>query len=379
MLRRLVSRVGITRHCAHNLGKVHLVKIQILGPLEVMNAGVSVVPSAPKVRQVLAVLALNANRTVSTSRLVEELWGDRPPVSWATTLQTYIYQLRRWLSGVAGTTHSLETRPCGYRLAGPAEDLDVHEFERLIAVGTTHLHEGDPVAAAGALQQALLSWRDQPLLDLPTGSVLQSEVVRLNSMRQAALEASLDAELQLGHCQQVVAAITAELARDPNHEGMHGRLMVALYRCGRRSDALAVYQQIRERLAEELGLDPGPELQKIHRAVLDDTMEPCSPAAVPPSSTSRHLGSPPAQLPPNHELSGRETELAWFDHLLHTAPTSQPLVLSVIGAPGVGFPHYVCMPRTESEPNIRTRSSTPTSPAPATHRPSWQISCAPPA
>jgi DNA-binding SARP family transcriptional activator len=316
-------------------------ELRVLGMFEVNRGGAVVTPSAPKLRQVLALLSTRANSPVHTRQLVDELWEDRPPASWATTLQTYIYQLRKLLAlGEQGQPAALHTRPSGYLLSLPPGTLDLHRFERLAAQGTAEMRGGHFEAAADTLRAALELWRGPALSDVTLGPILQADVVRLEECRNGVLEMRLDADLALGRYQQLISELAGLSAGNPTHEGLHGRLMLALYRAGRRSDALQVFQRVRAALAEDLGLEPGPELQRIHRAVLssDPATDAFGAAAAPvPASgpAAARPVDPPAQLPPDVVVVGREAELARLERLLVERPDAAAAV-SVVGAPGVG-------------------------------------------
>ncbi len=308
-------------------------EIRLLGPLEVLDAKRLITPTAPKVRRVLALLALNANRPVGTHRLVEELWGDRPPMSWSTTLQTYIYQLRKWMNDHATAGQSLDTRPGGYQLSMPEGCIDLFGFRKMSAAGIAELGSGQHRTACRTLESAMSLWRDRALDDLHAGPLLETEIARLHSQRRMTLEAWLDAQMLLGRHHDVVTTTEVELAQDPTNENLCHRLITALYHCGRRRDALEKYHQIRVALAHELGLDPSPELRDLHRAVLADKVEPPADGGTDQPGPVEAL---PAHLPPDCQQVGRESELSWFRELLRNAPMNRPVVVSVVGQPGVG-------------------------------------------
>lgn len=320
--------------------------VKVLGPLEVIRDGVPITPSAPKLQRVFSLLAVSANHIVRTEQLIEELWEENPPTSVKTTLQTYVYQLRKLLELDAAQRPSarvgredgqpvLLTLSGGYMLAVDREALDSSHFERQATQGWTELDAGDPEAAFHTLDAALKLWRGSALADLNPGPVLQAEVLRLDEMRKNALEHRIDAALQLDRHQEVLGELTRLAARQLTHEGFQAKLMLALYRSGRRSEALGVYQRTRTALADELGLDPGAELQRIHRAVLaaNGSLD-ADPARARRRPARRE---PPRQLPPaGPGLVGVETEL----HTIVTAVTTPgrrgPAVVTVDGPPGSG-------------------------------------------
>lgn len=311
---------------------------RILGMFEVAHGDVIVTPSAPKLRRVLALLAVHANTLVHTWQLMDELWDDRPPASSSTTLQTYIYQLRKLL-GLAELGHqtALHTRPSGYLLSMPPQALDLRRFEDLAGQGAEEMRRGCVDAAADTLRAALDLWRGPALSDIDAGPVLQADVVHLDELRNSTLELRLDADLQLGRCQQLVGELTWQTALNPTHEGLHGRLMLALYRCGRRSEALQVFQRIRRVLSDDLGLEPGPDLQRMHRAILASDPElDCYGNAPVTAGRPAAPVDPPAQLPPAVALVGRDAELDRVERLVLGRPADTPITVSVVGAPGIG-------------------------------------------
>ncbi|MER5474917.1 AfsR/SARP family transcriptional regulator [Streptomyces sp. NPDC002935] len=247
-------------------------KIQVLGPLSAAVNGMSIVPTAGKPRQILALLALYPGRVVPVPTLMEEIWGTDLPQSALTTLQTYILQLRRRLGtamgpGAPGAAKDvLATRHGGYLLQIPGEAVDVREYERLVTQGQ-QAHDEDE-QAAGAYRAALDLWQGPALVDVRVGPILSIEVMRLEESRLVTRERRIDADLRLGRHVEVIAELTDLIARHPQHEGLHSQAMVALYRSGRQAAALGVYQRLRSRLIEELGVEPAPQLQRLHHAML---------------------------------------------------------------------------------------------------------------
>ncbi|MFF3323726.1 BTAD domain-containing putative transcriptional regulator [Streptomyces sp. NPDC002889] len=249
-------------------------RVEVLGTLRGEAAGVGVLPSASKPRQILALLALNAQHIVPVPVLMEELWGAGPPRSAPTTLQTYILQLRRRLrSAIPGITgvwdkNVLVTRHGGYLLDVEPADVDALEFDRLAAAGHTAFELGDMAQASGNLTAALGLWRGPALADVPHGRHLGIEVTRLEESRLGALERRICADLRLGRHREVIAELCALCERHPLHEGLRSLQMLAYCADGRSSDALIAYKRLRETLVEELGLEPSPRTQRLHRAIL---------------------------------------------------------------------------------------------------------------
>lgn len=321
-------------------------QVRLLGPLDVSRQGIPVTPSAPKLRQVFALLALHANKIVRNEKLIEELWEDNPPASVTTTLQTYVYQLRKLLkldksgSGPGGdewgVRPALRTSLGGYLLSIDPTALDVHCFQDLAERGRRDLEAGRVADAARTLARAVGLWRGQALVDVSCGPILSAETLRLEELRKSTLERRIDADLRLGRHQELLGELTGLVAEQPTHEGFQGKLMLALHRSGRRSEALHAYQRLRRALAHELGLDPSGELQRLHRAVL--TADRC--LDLPPGEVTVAGGArpePPCHLPPKGgELIGRDTALRQVLAGLSSVDRASPAVVVVTGPPGSG-------------------------------------------
>ncbi|MFB7248832.1 hypothetical protein CW362_30630 [Streptomyces populi] len=253
--------------------------IELLGTLDVRENGVSITPTAPKPRQVLALLALHADQVVSVAALTEELWGSTPPRSARTTLQTYVLQLRELITaalergrpeeGKRRTAKNvLATLPGGYLLDSGEGTSDVREFERLAGVGYRAIDAGDFQGAVRQLRKGLELWTGPAFADVQLGEVLQMEAKRLDETRLCALDQRIEADLRLGRHRDLLAELTVLVNRYPTHENLHGQYMLALYRSGRRSEALTAYQRVRTTLVQELGLEPSVDLRRIQRLIL---------------------------------------------------------------------------------------------------------------
>lgn len=240
-------------------------QIAILGSVEPrMNGQVVGVP-AGKQRAVLTWLAIRAPQPVSAEAAAEALWPRAAPAEAMRSLQATVSRLRRSL-GAAGS--ALETVASGYRLAVEADAVDARRFETLVDAARTARVGGDGAAARRLLDDALGLWRGPALADVGFESFAQAEIARLGELRVAALEERIDARLSEGEHALVVAELEQLSAEHPSRERLVGLLMLALYRCGRQSDALEAYTRARRRLDEELGLGPSPELQRIQEAIL---------------------------------------------------------------------------------------------------------------
>jgi predicted ATPase/class 3 adenylate cyclase/DNA-binding winged helix-turn-helix (wHTH) protein len=247
-------------------------RYRLLGPLEVIGEnGEAVALTGGRERVLLASLVLGGNQVVSTDRLVDALWGDDPPATAANALQVQVSKLRKKLSA-AGADQSLSSAPQGYVIrTGPGE-VDLEEFERLASKATG----GDPADVSLRLHEALAIWRGPALADV-SSDLLQGEKTRLEQLRLLTFERRIEADLALGRHAELVGELEALVQADPLREGSRRQLMLALYRSGRQADALATYKAAREVLAEELGIDPGPGLQALEMAILNQDPELAAP------------------------------------------------------------------------------------------------------
>ncbi|MFL6130825.1 MAG: BTAD domain-containing putative transcriptional regulator [Mycobacteriales bacterium] len=249
-------------------------EIRILGPLEARVAGRSITPTAAKPRQVLSLLALQPEEVVPVPVLMEELWGVAPPRSALTTLQTYILQLRRGIAaalpaGAGAAKDVLVRKYNGYTLAVPPEDVDVKRYERLAAAGRRAAEAGDLSRACDLLHDALALWRGQALVDVQIGSRLYCEVAWLEDSRLSLLESRIDIDLQLGRHDSVLSELAVLTARSRMNENLCQLFMIALYRSGRRWQALDAFRTLRQTLVDELGVEPSARLQQLQRAMLN--------------------------------------------------------------------------------------------------------------
>jgi DNA-binding SARP family transcriptional activator len=244
---------------------VGAVDFRILGPLEVWYEGRPIPVPGAKQRALLAMLLLHAGEVVSADRMLDAVWGEDPPDAGSTALRVRLSQLRKTLAG-AGS--SLVTRPPGYVMQLRDDELDLRRCERLVAAGDRALQEGRAAEAVDALRDALALWRGPPLADLAYESFAQAPIVRLEELRLAALELRVEAELSLGHHGPLVGELQELVRLHPMRERLCCQLMIALYRDGRQSDALDAYRTARRRLVDEVGIEPGPQLQQLERQIL---------------------------------------------------------------------------------------------------------------
>jgi DNA-binding SARP family transcriptional activator/tetratricopeptide (TPR) repeat protein len=259
----------------------------ILGPLQVLDAQGRQVPlGGPRSRQLLALLLLNPNRPLSSEFLVTAMWGESPSEGAATTLRTHVAAVRRVLAA-SGAEGTLVNRPGGYALVLDRADLDAEVIEDLVERGQEALGIGDPASAAALLGDALALWRGDVLSDLGPPDFAEAAVARLGELRVVAEETAMAAALELGRHRDVVGRLQELVAAHPYHERLCGLLVLALYRSGRQADALAAYAAAKQRLGDELGIDPGPDLQALETAVLRQ-----DPALLPTVDASAALRPP---------------------------------------------------------------------------------------
>jgi DNA-binding SARP family transcriptional activator len=247
------------------------VRFSVLGPLEARYGDTDHAPSTPKILQLLAMLVIRPGRTVSVDSLIGELWPRRVPRTARTTLASYVYHLRRRIDrdpALPAGESLVTTRAPGYALRIDPPQVDVHAFTTLLH-RAHELHQGsDHSAAADTCRRALGLWSGPPLANVPRGPQLEAYTTGLLEELRAARHLLVEAEIAGGHHRRLVGELRSLTAENPFDEAMHAQLMVALGRSGRRSDALAVFRQLRDRLAAELGVEPCDELQLVQHDLL---------------------------------------------------------------------------------------------------------------
>jgi YVTN family beta-propeller protein len=252
------------------------VEFGVLGPVTARHDGRDLPLGGPKQRALLAIMLLRANKPVSRERLIDGLWGERPPPSAAHTLDGYVSRLRKAL-GVDRITR----RAPGYAVRVEPGELDLDLFERRFRDGREALGRGDLAEAVELLAAALGLWRGPALVDVQFEPFAQAEAERLEERRLLAVEGRIEAQLAVGRAADLIAELERLVGDHPFRERLVGHLMLALYRAGRQTEALAAFQSARRRLAEELGLEPGPALRDLERKILihDSSLEPPPPRA----------------------------------------------------------------------------------------------------
>jgi len=305
-------------------------RFALLGPLEVRANGSLLPLTAAKQKAILASLLLRAGEVVSTDQLIEALWPESPPANALTALQGYVLQLRRLLEPEAGKGdyRVLVTKPPGYELAIGLEQLDVRRFEQLFREGTELLEAGSAAKAAQRLREALELWHGSPLADFRYDSFAQPAIVRLEDQRLACLEERIAAEIALGRTAELGTELEALHAEHPLRERLAAQRMLTLYRSGRQADALDVYQRTRERLVEELGIEPSVDLRTLYKAILNH--DEALAASKPDEPAAGDVVKVPAPVTP---LIGRERELR---EALSLVSNPDIRLVTITGPGGVG-------------------------------------------
>lgn len=320
------------------VGTLREVEFGILGPLQVRSGDAIVDIRRGLPRTILTHLLLCVGDTVRAEALADVLWGDQQPVNPANALQTQISYLRRQLAAHA-STQPIVTRPGGYALVVDAEQIDAHRFDRVVHGAASTLARGghEPLEVLAALDEALSWWRGEALEDVAGEPFSMGEAARLEELRLTAIELRHEVALSLGHHRDVAGNLAALVQEHPLREKLHEMLMLALYRSGRQAEALRAYADARERLIDELGIEPGPELRALERRILDHdpALTPKAPeptdftaVGVAPITRRPSTAHLPAAVTP---LIGRDVELDRVGALLERGRA-----VTLTGPPGAG-------------------------------------------
>jgi predicted ATPase/DNA-binding SARP family transcriptional activator len=296
-------------------------QLRVLGPLDVVSDDGALLPLPAKERRLLAALAADRGQTRSVDALIDALWQDAPPRTAAKALQLYVSRLRSALQdGVR-----IRTDGCGYALELDEHVLDASQFERLLTEAGSVSREGNRLLAASLLARALALWRGNAFGELAYEDFARAEAERLEELRLLAFEEHSEVLLRLGRHEPVLAQLRELAVAHPLRERMQEQLMLALYRCGRQTEALDLYTAFRLRLRDQLGLEPGPQLRRLQQRILAH-----DPGLTAPADSEQRAVSLPS---PPSSLLGRERELHELDDLLHRR---QARLLVLTGAGGSG-------------------------------------------
>jgi DNA-binding SARP family transcriptional activator len=318
------------------------VEVRLLGPVELIVDGRPVRLPTAKLRALLAILVIHRGRVVSTDRLMDELWEEQPPRTAEGTLHAYVSRLRRVLTpdGAATPTELLMSRRPGYQLAITPDQVDAHRFQALVASAQSAAGAGDHAAAVGVLERALSLWRGPALAEFADRPFAAAEAFALEDLRLTAVEQWAASRLELGHHQDLIGELQRLTSEHPTRERLWGQLMLALYRSGRRGDALVAYRRATGYLREELGIEPQDELRALADAMVGQhpRLEPGTPngraaeAALAPLALPSSLRSGAAQA----RFVGREAELGRLLEGWDRTARGEPAVALVTGDPGMG-------------------------------------------
>ena len=309
-------------------------QLQILGSLEARADGLAADLGPPKQRALLAILAMHVGEIVPTDRLIDLLWGERPPRTAAHSVQIYVSELRRTLEPLARGP-VIATRPPGYQLDAGAATVDAREFERLVEDARRTIEAGDRADGAAMLRSAIGLWRGPALSDFAYEEFAQPYIRRLNDLHLDAIEELARVELDAGRTAEVLSLLDAAIREDPLRERSRELLMIALYRSGRHAEALRTYERLRTVLAEELGLDPSPPLQRLQQRILvhDPALLPEGVAtSAPAQSRNPYKGLRPFAEADAADFFGRD---ALLDGLLERIRERTRLI-TLVGASGSG-------------------------------------------
>src|SRR5450631_2422427 len=353
--------------------------VRLLGPVDVVVDGGSRPVHGLRRRAVLAALALHGGEIVSTSRLVDAVWGETAPPTALNTLQSHVSYLRN----ILGSKAAILARPPGYVLDLGGDHTDVQFAERLLRQGT---QSADPVHGARHLQAALALWRGRPMADLAGLAWLEEQAERLDLFRVQIKRALFEARLAAGEHAQLIPDLDRMIADHPLDENIHAQLMLALYRSGRQADALAMYHRWRRTLDEELGIDPSKVLRDLETAILrqDPELDAPTPAAashLASPAAAQALASPKMPIPAQllaavPAFAGRNAELARLDAILPAVaeaglPAPAAVVIAAVsGTAGVGktalalhWAHQVAERFPDGQLHVNLRGFDPGGPA----------------
>jgi DNA-binding SARP family transcriptional activator len=319
-------------------------EFRVLGPLEVVVDGRDRTPSAAKERALLSLLLVQPNQVVPTDRLIDELWDGEPPASAAAGLRVLVSRVRKALAD-AGEGERILTQPVGYQLVVQTGELDAERFDELVADGRARLAAGDGAAAGARLREADGLWRGAALVEVADRLFARAAATRLDEARLVALEDRIEADLLTGQHGPLVAELDALTSAHPLRERLWGARMLALYRSGRQADALRAYQDLRDSLVDELGIDPSPALVDLEAAIIrqDPSLGLPPPGAAGAGPVASDRGDPDQASVPGPLLRasagvfvGRDRELDGLLDLWREQGRRNAHLVLVSGEPGIG-------------------------------------------
>ncbi|GAA1462535.1 AfsR/SARP family transcriptional regulator [Nocardiopsis exhalans] len=255
-------------------------RYEILGGLRVVASDNVWTVSARKMETLLAALVIRSDTVVSSDELIHEIWGEKPPRRATATLHVYVSQLRKLLARHGSGGSQIITRSPGYTLRTESDQIDVLLFQGLMNDGRSALRTGRLEEASRLLREALGLWRGAVPYELREGPIVNAFAAWAEQARLECIDLSVDVDLELGLHHELVSRLYTLVAENPLHESLYRQIMLALYRCERRADALAVYRQARSTLNRELGLEPSRTLQELHQSILKQGDRLALPAAV---------------------------------------------------------------------------------------------------
>lgn len=356
-------------------------EFRLLGPVEVADSNGVLALGGAKIRTLLAALLLEPGRVLSIDRLVDIIWDDEPPPTARALIQTYISTLRRTIRDTDAKI--IRTEAPGYLARISHDHLDRYRFEHFVAQGRSAASDGRYREASNAYRAADTLWRG-PALGGVRSRVLAMEATRLDEQRLTVIEARIAADLELGLAEELIGELTVLVGQHPTRASLRGQLMLALYRAGRNPEALAVFRQGREALIDELGIEPGVELTRLHEAILRSDPALLGPRAAPPAAPPPVRAEPdprspsegarlpvPRQLPPEAaDFTGRVDLVRELVDVL-TSRRTGPVVVALVGPGGVGksalavyVAHRICSAYPDGQLHVDLRGTgTPASPA----------------
>jgi DNA-binding SARP family transcriptional activator/tetratricopeptide (TPR) repeat protein len=346
------------------------VRFELLGPCLVDDAGAQVSVAGGRLRVLLAALLLAANRPVAGEVLAEAVWDGSPPTGYQTTLRSHVMRLRRALPDDVAAR--IVARPPGYLIQIDQAELDVLQFDAACREAAAELRAERWTEASQAAIRGLNLWRGTPLVDVPSQPLRDGWLPQWEQQRTQLIETRVEADLRLGHDVELVPELRDLIRQHPLRERLHAHLMLALARAGRPAEALEAYGDARRVLADELGIDPGPDLQALQTSILagDAAPVPRRPAPASAMNAEPQPSPVPQQLPAAvRYFTGRDQELKALSELLDEAgPSGGPVVITAIGGTaGIGktalavhWAHQVTDRFPDGQLYVNLRGFTPT-------------------